>query len=88
MAKKPGERAAGLYLNRGSSSAHAEESRSVVLGLRQVLPAEDMRCGKGTIRCLHPIEIFGDDWFAQMPDLAPPGVGDAGRAARVMEPRG
>jgi hypothetical protein len=26
-------------------------------------PADDMRCGNGTIRAPHPIELFGDDWL-------------------------
>jgi len=25
-------------------------------------PEDDMRCGNGTIRCPHPIEIFGESW--------------------------
>lgn len=26
-------------------------------------PADDMRCGNGTIRAPHPVELFGEDWF-------------------------
>ena len=26
-------------------------------------PADDLACGNGTIRTLHPIELFGDDWL-------------------------
>ena len=26
-------------------------------------PADDLACGNGTIRTLHPIELFGDDWI-------------------------
>jgi len=26
-------------------------------------PADDMRCGNGTIRAPHPIELFGEDWL-------------------------
>jgi hypothetical protein len=28
-------------------------------------PADDMRCGNGTIRALHPIELFGSDWLTE-----------------------
>jgi hypothetical protein len=24
---------------------------------------DDLRCGNGTIRTPHPVELFGDDWF-------------------------
>jgi hypothetical protein len=27
-------------------------------------PADDLRCGNGTIRTPHPVELFGDDWLA------------------------
>lgn len=27
-------------------------------------PAGDLRCGNGTIRTPHPVELFGDDWLA------------------------
>lgn len=26
-------------------------------------PEDDLRCGNGTIRTPHPIELFGDDWM-------------------------
>jgi hypothetical protein len=26
-------------------------------------PADDLACGNGTIRTLHPIELFGEDWL-------------------------
>jgi hypothetical protein len=26
-------------------------------------PADDLRCGNGTIRTLHPVELLGDDWL-------------------------
>ena len=41
-------------------------------------PAEDMRCGNGTIRAPHPVELFGPDWFetelktAPVPESEPP----------------
>jgi hypothetical protein len=31
--------------------------------MRQILPAEDLACGNGTIRAPHPVELFGDDWL-------------------------
>lgn len=32
-------------------------------GCEQYCPAHDLACGNGTIRTLHPVELFGDDWL-------------------------
>ena len=32
-------------------------------GCDKYCPAGDLACGNGTIRTLHPIELFGDDWL-------------------------
>ena len=34
----------------------------VCWGCDKYCPADDLACGNGTIRTLHPIELFGDDW--------------------------
>lgn len=39
-------------------------------------PAKDMRCGNGSDRTPHPVELFGEDWAewgesAQAPEAAP-----------------
>jgi hypothetical protein len=31
-------------------------------GCEHYCPANDMRCGNGTDRAQHPIELWGDDW--------------------------
>jgi hypothetical protein len=31
-------------------------------GCEHFCPANDMRCGNGTERAQHPIELWGDDW--------------------------
>lgn len=31
-------------------------------GCDKYCPANDLRCGNGTIRTPHPAELFGDDW--------------------------
>ena len=31
-------------------------------GCDKYCPADDLACGNGTIRALHPVELFGDDW--------------------------
>jgi Protein of unknown function (DUF3079) len=32
-------------------------------GCEKLCPANDLRCGNGTIRTQHPVELFGDDWI-------------------------
>ncbi|HET7695206.1 MAG TPA: DUF3079 domain-containing protein [Vicinamibacterales bacterium] len=32
-------------------------------GCDRYCAADDLACGNGTIRTLHPIELFGDDWL-------------------------
>ena len=32
-------------------------------GCDKYCPANDLGCGNGTIRTLHPAELFGDDWL-------------------------
>jgi hypothetical protein len=31
-------------------------------GCEKYCSADDLRCGNGTIRTQHPIELFGEDW--------------------------
>jgi DUF3079 family protein len=26
-------------------------------------PADDLACGNGTVRTMHPLELFGEDWL-------------------------
>jgi hypothetical protein len=39
--------------------AHPER---VCWGCEKLCPAESLACGNGTIRTLHPMELFGEDW--------------------------
>jgi hypothetical protein len=32
-------------------------------GCDQYCAADDLRCGNGTIRTQHPVELFGEDWL-------------------------
>ena len=40
--------------------AHPER---VCWGCDRYCGADDLRCGNGTIRTQHPVEIFGRDWL-------------------------
>lgn len=33
-------------------------------GCEHFCPADDMRCGNGTDRAQHPIELWGEDWMS------------------------
>ena len=35
----------------------------VCWGCDKYCPATDLACGNGTIRTMHPSELFGDDWI-------------------------
>ncbi len=41
--------------------------------------ATDLRCGNGSERTQHPVELFGDDWldWAPLDDAATPGPAPA-----------
>ena len=42
-------------------------------GCDKYCPADDLACGNGTIRTLHPCELFGDDWLEWSSDHRHPG---------------
>ena len=52
-------------------------------GCDKYCPADDLACGNGTIRTLHPIELFGDDWveWEEEKNAAAAGVSPARRPA-------
>lgn len=33
-------------------------------GCEHFCPADDMRCGNGTDRAQHPMELWGEDWMS------------------------
>ncbi len=39
-------------------------------GCEHFCPANDMRCGNGTERAQHPIELWGEDWMSIGSDAA------------------
>lgn len=39
-------------------------------GCDKYCPGEELRCGNGTIRAPHPVELFGPDWSSEQD---PPG---------------
>lgn len=45
-------------------------------GCDKYCPAEDLACGNGTIRTMHPVELFGQDWLEWADRRAPRGGPD------------
>jgi hypothetical protein len=41
---------------------HPKHPERVCWGCNLYCPADDLRCGNGTIRTQHPSELFGEDW--------------------------
>jgi len=41
-------------------------------GCDKYCPADDLACANGTVRTMHPIELFGDDWVDWIDRDKPP----------------
>ena len=41
---------------------HPKHPERVCWGCDKYCPADEMRCGNGTIRAPHAAELFGDEW--------------------------
>ena len=39
-------------------------------GCEHLCPADDMRCGNGTERAQHPLELWGEDWMSLAGDAS------------------
>ena len=44
---------------------HPKHPERICWGCDKYCPADDLRCGNGTIRAQHPIELFGEDWLEE-----------------------
>ena len=42
---------------------HPKHPERVCWGCDKYCSADDLRCGNGTIRTQHPVELFGEDWI-------------------------
>jgi hypothetical protein len=42
---------------------HPKHPERICWGCDKYCPADDLRCGNGTIRAPHPVELLGDDWW-------------------------
>lgn len=60
---------------------HPAHPERVCWGCDQYCPADDLTCGKDTVRTPHPVELFGDDWNAPTEPDSP----DAITRSRAIE---
>lgn len=44
-------------------SLHPKSPERICWGCDKYCAADDLRCGNGTIRTPHPVELFGEDWI-------------------------
>ena len=42
---------------------HPADPSRTCWGCDKYCPAQELACGNGTIRTLHPVELFGEDWL-------------------------
>ena len=47
---------------------HPKHPERVCWGCELYCPANDLRCGNGTVRTQHPSELFGEDWLEREAD--------------------
>ncbi len=45
---------------------HPKHRERICWGCDKFCPADDLRCGNGTIRTEHPIELIGEDWYERL----------------------
>lgn len=50
---------------------HPAHPERICWGCDRYCPADEMKCGNGSVRSPHPSELFGDDW-AEWEVGAPP----------------
>ncbi len=52
---------------------HPKNPERTCWGCDKYCPAQDLACGNGTIRTMHPAELFGDDWleWSERPEPMP-----------------
>jgi hypothetical protein len=44
---------------------HPAHPERICWGCDKYCAADELRCGNGSIRSQHPLEIFGEDWLEQ-----------------------
>lgn len=51
------------HMAKSKIALNPKHPERVCWGCEKLCPANDLRCGNGTIRTQHPVELFGEDWI-------------------------
>ena len=70
----------------GRLPLHPGHPERVCWGCSNYCAADDMRCGNGSIRTPHPVELFGDDWLESATDGAQASDCDPSALVTAQEP--
>lgn len=67
---------------------HPKHPERTCWGCDKYCSTDDLRCGNGTIRTQHPVELFGDDWIEwELDRLAPETQSVAENGVSTVAPR-
>ena len=50
-------------VNKPKIPPNPKNPERICWGCNKYCSADDLRCGNGTIRAQHPVELFGADWM-------------------------
>lgn len=50
-------------MSRPKVAINPKHPERICWGCEKYCSADDLRCGNGTIRTQHPVELFGEDWL-------------------------
>ena len=50
-------------MSKSKVAINPKHPERICWGCDKYCSADDLRCGNGTIRTQHPVELFGEDWF-------------------------
>jgi len=50
-------------VNKPKIALNPKHPEHICWGCDKYCSADDLRCGNGTIRTPHPVELFGEDWL-------------------------
>ncbi len=50
-------------MTKPKTALNPKNPERICWGCDKYCSADDLRCGNGTIRTQHPVELFGEDWL-------------------------
>ncbi|MFZ0734175.1 MAG: DUF3079 domain-containing protein [Candidatus Sulfotelmatobacter sp.] len=52
-----------MIVSKPKVALNPKHPERICWGCDKYCSADDLRCGNGTIRTQHPVELFGEDWL-------------------------